>query len=69
MNAPDASGVASGCTATPQTLIDEILASPASFYNNVHTTDYPGRRDPREPRVTRASNVRRGGSGRPFHDG
>jgi len=41
MNAPDASGVASGCTATPQTLIDEILASPASFYNNVHTTDYP----------------------------
>ena len=41
MNAPDASGVSSGCTATPQTLIDEILASPASFYNNVHTTDYP----------------------------
>ena len=41
MNAPDASAVASGCTATPQTLIDEILASPASFYNNVHTTDYP----------------------------
>jgi hypothetical protein len=41
MNAPDASAVASGCTATPQALIDEILASPASFYNNVHTTDYP----------------------------
>ncbi len=41
MNAPDASAVSSGCTATPQTLIDEILASPASFYNNVHTTDFP----------------------------
>jgi hypothetical protein len=41
MNAPDASAVASGCTATPQALIDEILANPASFYNNVHTTDFP----------------------------
>lgn len=41
MNAPDASAVSSGCTATPQGLIDEILASPASFYNNVHTTDFP----------------------------
>lgn len=41
MNAPDASGVASGCTATPQALIDEILANPANFYNNVHTTDFP----------------------------
>ena len=41
MDAPDASGVASGCTATPQALIDEILANPASFYNNVHTTDFP----------------------------
>jgi len=41
MNASDASGVSSGCTATPQTLIGEILATPASFYNNVHTTDFP----------------------------
>ena len=41
MNAPDASGVSSGCTATAQTLIDEILATPANFYNNVHTTDFP----------------------------
>ena len=41
MNAPDTSGVSSGCTATPQTLIDEILANPANFYNNVHTTDFP----------------------------
>ena len=38
--APSA-GVSSGCTTTPQTLIDEILATPANFYNNVHTTDYP----------------------------
>lgn len=41
MKAPDASAVASGCTATPQTLIDEILANPGNFYNNVHTTDFP----------------------------
>ena len=41
MTAPDASGVSSGCTATAQTLIDEILATPANFYNNVHTTDFP----------------------------
>ena len=41
MSAPDASGVSSGCTATAQTLIDEILATPANFYNNVHTTDFP----------------------------
>lgn len=38
---PDASGVSSGCAATAQTLIDEILATPANFYNNVHTTDFP----------------------------
>jgi hypothetical protein len=41
MTAPDASGVSSGCTATPQALIDEILANPANFYANVHTTDFP----------------------------
>jgi hypothetical protein len=41
MNAPDASGVSSGCTATAQALIDEIVASPAAFYANVHTTDFP----------------------------
>ncbi len=41
MTAPNATGVSSGCTTTPQTLIDEILATPANFYNNVHTTDYP----------------------------
>lgn len=41
MNAPNASGVSSGCTATAQALIDEILATPGNFYNNVHTTDFP----------------------------
>ena len=41
MSAPDASGVSSGCTTTAQTLIDEILANPANFYLNVHTTDFP----------------------------
>jgi hypothetical protein len=37
--APNASGVSSGCTATPQALIDEILANPSNFYVNVHTTE------------------------------
>jgi hypothetical protein len=41
MNAPDAQGVSSGCTATAQALIDEIVANPSAFYNNVHTTDFP----------------------------
>jgi hypothetical protein len=41
--APDASGVSSGCTTGVATaLIDEILANPAGFYVNVHTTEYPG---------------------------
>lgn len=42
MNAPDASGVSAGCASAAQSLIDEILASPAGFYVNVHTRDFPG---------------------------
>jgi len=41
--APNATGASSGCThGVATTLIDEILANPANFYVNVHTTDHPG---------------------------
>jgi hypothetical protein len=41
--APGASGTSSGCTTGVATaLIDEILANPAGFYVNVHTTEKPG---------------------------
>lgn len=41
--APGAGGSSSGCThGVATTLIDEILANPANFYVNVHTTDHPG---------------------------
>jgi len=40
--APGADGNSSGCvTASPSTLIDEIIANPAGFYVNVHTTEHP----------------------------
>jgi CHRD domain len=39
--APGASGRSSGCVAVPRPLVRELLASPARFYVNVHTTDYP----------------------------
>jgi len=40
--ASGADGNSSGCvTATPPTLIDEIIANPAGFYVNVHTTEHP----------------------------
>ena len=38
---PDASGAASGCVVVPRTLVAAILASPAGYYVNVHTTDFP----------------------------
>ena len=40
--APNASGTSSGCVEAAQALIDEIVANPANFYVNVHTTDRPG---------------------------
>jgi hypothetical protein len=40
--APGADGNSSGCvTASPSTLIDEIIANPAGFYVNVHTSEHP----------------------------
>jgi hypothetical protein len=43
LEAPGASGVSTGCaTGVATTLLDEILANPAGFYVNIHTTDHPG---------------------------
>ena len=39
--APGATGSSSGCATSTATLIDEIAASPAGFYVNVHTTQNP----------------------------
>lgn len=41
LNAPDASGDASGCTNTTRPLVRAILANPAGYYVNVHTSDFP----------------------------
>jgi hypothetical protein len=39
---PGADGNSSGCvTASPAAVIDEIIANPAGFYVNVHTTEHP----------------------------
>ena len=40
--APAANGNSDGCTAATAALIDEIIANPAGFYVNVHTTEHPG---------------------------
>jgi hypothetical protein len=38
---PGTSGTSDGCTAAAAALIDEIIANPAGFYVNVHTTEHP----------------------------
>lgn len=38
---PAANGNSASCTAATAALIDEILASPAGFYVNVHTQEHP----------------------------
>jgi hypothetical protein len=40
--APDASGTSHACMPTAKAVIDPILANPAGYYVNVHTTDFPG---------------------------
>lgn len=39
--APDASGASQGCVSTTRVLVKAILKSPAAYYVNVHTSDYP----------------------------
>jgi len=42
LSPPDASGQATGCTTgVERDLVRRIIQSPASFYVNVHTTDFP----------------------------
>jgi hypothetical protein len=38
---PNAAGVSSGCATALRTLVKSILADPASFYVNVHTSEFP----------------------------
>jgi hypothetical protein len=40
--APDASGLASGTVTADPALLQAIVANPAGYYVNVHTTNYPG---------------------------
>ena len=39
--APGTSGSASGCVAVSRSLVRQLLARPAGYYVNVHTTDFP----------------------------
>jgi len=41
LTAPDEDGYAAGCVAVDKTLAGQILANPANFYVNVHTSDFP----------------------------
>ena len=41
LTAPAANGMSEGCVSAPRALVNAILAAPASFYVNVHTTDFP----------------------------
>jgi hypothetical protein len=38
---PDESGAASGCSEVDPTLAADLLANPANYYVNVHTSDFP----------------------------
>ena len=38
---PDADGMVEGCVAAGRPLVEAILANPAGYYVNVHTSDYP----------------------------
>jgi hypothetical protein len=38
---PDAAGMSAGCVTVQRSLVEAILANPAGFYANVHTTDFP----------------------------
>jgi hypothetical protein len=42
LTTPNAAGASSGCASTARTLVKAILADPASFYVNVHTSEFPG---------------------------
>src|SRR5262249_31092041 len=39
---PNASGTSSGCAPANRALVEKILKTPASYYVNVHTAEFPG---------------------------
>lgn len=41
LQTPNATGASSGCTTVARALVGAISASPASFYVNVHTNEFP----------------------------
>ena len=41
LTTPNAAGKSSGCTTAARKLVAAILAAPASFYVNVHTSEFP----------------------------
>lgn len=42
LSAPNANGSAEGCIASTDEQVDDIIADPADYYVNVHTSDLPG---------------------------
>ena len=41
LQTPNAAGTASGCATAARTVVNAILADPASYYVNVHTAEFP----------------------------
>jgi CHRD domain len=41
LKTPNASGAATGCATVARTLVAAILGSPAGYYLNIHTTEFP----------------------------
>ena len=42
LTAPDATGASNGCVNADDSLVDDIIDNPGSFYVNVHTSDFTG---------------------------
>jgi hypothetical protein len=42
LKTPDANGASSGCVVAARAIVKQILAAPARFYANVHTSGFPG---------------------------
>jgi hypothetical protein len=41
LSPPDATGLSTGCVAAPTALLNQIRISPADFYVNIHTSEFP----------------------------
>jgi len=41
-NPPGVNGITNGCTTADPALLQDIVANPANYYVNVHTTEFPG---------------------------